>query len=507
MTPIRSVSVCLFLMVVSAFAATPEQASPSKTAVLQPALPGIDRGLRSEIPRNVARTAGLRKTPPGPRALPDRVLVRFRSGRDLSVRELRDAGVRAREIRAPEHADYHIVMLDEGDDPEREADALRARDDVEYAQADYRVYPRLKPNDPLYFHQWNMPAINLERGWDINPGATASVVVAVLDTGVAFEDNVFRYKASAITIDGQSFPALGTLDVRFAAAPDIIKAGRVVAPHDFIWNDADPVDLDGHGTHVSGTIGELTGNGVGVAGIAYNARLMPVKVLSTDWDDIFDSPEVGTDDTVARGIRYAADNGAQIINMSLGRTGPAAPVVEAAVRYAVSKGAFIAIAGGNDGDAGNPVEVLAEIASRVAGAVSVGAVGPDLKHASYSTSAGYMEISAPGGNFAVREPDGGILQQTVDLDLALTFLDGPVRYRAPRFDAFAYFYFEGTSMATAHVSGVAALLHEQGITNPAAIEAALERFATDLGAAGRDDQYGAGLIDARATLRGLGLAR
>ena len=131
-----------------------------------------------------------------------------------------------------------------------------------------------------------------------------------------------RGSRSASTDDGPLYPALGVVDVPFAAAPELGETGstRFVAPRDFIWDDELPVDLDGHGTHVAGTIGQLTNNGVGVAGMAYNVRIMPVKVIQGVWDDVFDSPNVGTDDVVARGIRYAADNGAKVINMSIGRS-------------------------------------------------------------------------------------------------------------------------------------------------------------------------------------------
>jgi serine protease len=241
--------------------------------------------------------------------------------------------------------------------------------------------------------------------------------------------------------------------------------------------------------------------------VAYNVRIMPVKVIDGEWDFIFDSPEEGTDDTVARGLRYAADNGAKVINMSIGRTGPPAPAIEDAMRYAVSRGAFVVVSAGNSFDDGNPVEVLAQIAGRVAGAVAVGAVGRNLEHASYSTAGDYVELAAPGGNFSSGGAQAGILQQTLDDDFVFTFAGGPSRYAAPRFDVFGYFYFQGTSMAAPHVSGLAALLYDQGVTNPAAIEAALKKFAVDKGAAGRDDEFGHGLISARDTLRGLGLAR
>ena len=242
---------------------------------------------------------------------------------------------------------------------------------------------------------------------------------------------------------------------------------------------------------------------------------MPVKVIDANWDDIFLSPNVGDDGTVALGIQYAADHGAKVINMSIGRTGPSncgtapsqdgcAPAIESAMRYAVSKGCFIAVAAGNDGTTlpANQVEVMAEIASRIDGAVSVAALDRQNNRASYSTVGSYVELSAPGGDGA-----DYIVQQTYDFTFTDTFNPAIVpTYGAPRFDILAGIGYEGTSMATPHVSGVAALLISQGITNPAAIEAALERFATDRGAVGRDSQFGFGEINARNTLRGLGLA-
>src|SRR5262249_42598765 len=129
----------------------------------------------------------------------------------------------------------------------------------------------------------------------------------------------------------------GSGTIRCSAATQIATARRIVAPFDFIWNNQMPLDFDGHGTHVAGRIGQLTNDNIGTAGVAFNVKLMPVKVIDSVWDDIFGAPNVGTDETVARGIRYAADNGAKVINMSIGRTGPpnTAPVVEDAMRYAV----------------------------------------------------------------------------------------------------------------------------------------------------------------------------
>jgi serine protease len=327
---------------------------------------------------------------------------------------------------------------------------------------------------------------------------------------VAFRSAVMRYEAPAFSLDGPTtitFPALGVVDVPFAAAPDLDGANRFASPRDFIWETSDPLDLDGHGTHVAGTVGQLTNNGVGVAGMAFNVRIMPVKVIAGIWDAIFGSPRVGTDDVVARGVRYAVDNGAKVINLSIGRSGRPAPAVHEAIAYAVSRGAFVVVAGGNSFEEGNDIERFAEFAPDIDGMVAVGAIGRDRRRAFYSNTGPYIELVAPGGNTRVGGTGGGILQQTFDFDFVDTFLRGPSQYRAPRFDMFAYDFLQGSSMAAPHVAGFAAMLMQQGITSPAAIEAAMKRYAVDLGEPGRDNEYGYGLINPRASLRGLGLAR
>jgi serine protease len=445
----------------------------------------------------------------GARYLPGRVIVKFKNGTPATARvsALSAASRTASLSQQPSYADFDLVRIDPNEDAEAVARSFAERTDVEYAQAAYRIYPTFRPNDTFYAQQWNLPLIDMERAWDIQPTAGSAITVAVLDTGIAYTSVTLRFHADAFLLDGILYPALGDLSLAFVPATQLVSSGRFVMPRDFIWDDDLPVDLDGHGTHVSGTIGQLTNDGVGTAGVAFGVKLMPVKVVDGVWDQIFGAPNIATDDVVARGIRYAVDRGAKVLNMSFGRTGPPAPVVEAALNYAVGKGAFAAIAAGNEFEDGNPLEVYSEIASRINGVASVAAVDPSRGHAFYSSTGTWVELAAPGGSTRGFGSAGAVLQQTLDPDMVETFFLPPARFTAPRFDVLAYVRLQGTSMATPHVTGVAAMLMQQGITNPAAVEAALERFASDLGVAGRDPVFGFGLIEARNTLRGLGLAR
>ena len=491
------------------------QLNPSpvaKAMIRETALPPIDRGLRDQDPPRAARTgddANRVRSSQGD-TLPyvrGSIIVKFKDDATRGAMTAATAQVAGTIADRSSWADFDIVDIPADVDAEAAAAAMRARPDVEYAQPRYRNHAMARPNDTLYGNQWNFPAIDMERAWDIQPGASAEIIVAVLDSGMAFQSGSVRYISRfpfRVTPNGPLYPALGQVDVPFAAAPELGASGstRFASPRDFIWNDDLPVDLDGHGTHVAGTIGQLTNNGNGTAGMAYNVRLMPVKVIQGTWDDIFGSPFVGTDDVVARGVRYAADNGAKVINLSIGREeGGPAPVVTDAIRYAVDRGVFVAVASGNTRADGNQPNRLAQPAPDIAGMVAVGAVGRTLDIAFYSTTGPYVELAAPGGDQRQGGVSAGILQQTLDLDMLETYT------RPPRADSFAFEYFQGTSMATPHVSGFAALLMQQGITNPAAIEAAMKQFSTDRGATGRDDLYGFGLINPRATLRGLGLAR
>ncbi len=494
--------------------------------------PGAIESARRTAVRALLHTDGV--SPSGIRYRRGRVLVKFRDEISDAARRSVIAGAPAAAamMPRPSYADFDVLRIDAEQDAEAVARALAERPEVEYAQPAYRVQPMFVPNDPLYRPtasftpgQWNLPLIGMESAWDIQPQAGSSITVAVLDTGMAYTDAILTPTIPSFVDDaGVRYPALGRVTIPYSAATQLVKPGRIVAPHDFIWDSNQPLDFDGHGTHVAGTIGQLTNDGIGLAGVAFNVKLMPVKVVDSFWDDLFGAPNVGTDAEVARGIRYAADNGAKVINMSIGRTGPpdTAPAVEDALRYAISKGAFIAIAAGNEFEEGNPKEVIAEIANRLQGVVSVAAVDRNATignhrcagtsasptcRAYYSSTGSWVELAAPGGSERGYGRDGFIWQQTFNFDFVETYLLPVSQYHAPRFDVLADVGYIGTSMATPHVSGVAAMIMQQGVTDPAAVEAVLEKVALDLGPEGRDAEYGFGLIDARNALRGQGMAR
>ena len=409
--------------------------------------------------------------------VPGHVVVRLDGG--VSPRTLqsmaRDVGA-SRIVRADDTDFYYVDLPDDVDVAEAAA-TLASQPGVLTAEPDAAMYPSFRPNDQFYNLQWHLQKIGMETAWDINPGAESAVKVAVVDTGVAFLN-------------------MGN----FARAPELASTS-FESPYDFIWDDAEPVDMDGHGTHVTGTIAQNTNNGSGVAGMAFNVSIIPVKALCTDWDFTFGAPApTGCGGlTVSRGVRWAVDRGAKVINLSLGGPAPSTPLRDSLV-YAVERGAIVLIAAGNDGDRGNPVEYPAAY-SDISGVMTVAALDFNLNKAYYSGFKDYVEIAAPGGDirFDLNSDTfaDGVLQQTLSAAPQASGI----------FNVFAFRFFQGTSMATPHVAGLAALLVDQGITSPRAIEAAIKRFARDIDAAGIDPQTGHGLIQPRETLRGLGILR
>jgi subtilisin family serine protease len=248
---------------------------------------------------------------------------------------------------------------------------------------------------------------------------------------------------------------------------------------DFINTDAHSNDDNSHGTHVAGTIAQTTNNGLGVAGVAFGTTIMPVKVLN--------AAGTGTLEGVAEGIRYAVDNGADVISLSLG--GPSSSTLQSAVAYAYNNGVVVFAASGNGGTDGIGDATCDYPAAYDDYVIAVGATQYDEARAPYSNYGSSLDIVAPGGNTGVDQngdgyPDG-VLQNTFGVT--------PVDW--------GYWFYQGTSMATPHVSGVAALLLARDPTlTPTEIRDILQSTADDLGAAGRDNTFGWGLVNARAAL-------
>jgi serine protease len=365
------------------------------------------------------------------------------------------------------------LTLDAGFTVEEAMRRLRQMPEVAYVEPNYvarasQTRPgHFAPNDEFYRFQWNMRMIDAERTWGIQKG-DRSVAVAVLDTGVAYED-------------------FGP----FRKAPD--WGDTVFLPgFDFVNRDSHANDDEGHGTHVASTIAEEANNNEGVAGLAFECAIMPVKVLDASGEGSFFDIAEGVDYAV--NFTQGGEKPVKVINLSLGGPGESRTLREAIDR-AVAAGITVVAASGNE-DAS-----AVEFPAAFPNVIGVGAVDQRKVRARYSNYGSALDLVAPGGDVR-RDDDGdrfpdGVAQQTLDPDAV----------EAGRYDVFDYFLINGTSMAAPHVSAAAALLYRQGITSPAAIQQALEQTAEDLGAAGRDDQYGHGLIRPAEALKGLGLNR
>ena len=361
--------------------------------------------------------------------------------------------------------------------------ALRARDEVDIAEPNFIRHPFLEPDDPGYDLQWHYPLINLPQAWDLTTGATSGddVVVAVVDTGVLL------------------------------AHPDL--EGQLVDGYDFISDPVNAADGNGidsnpddpgdgflgassfHGTHVAGTVAAATDNDTGVAGIAWNAKIMPLRVLGITGGSTFD---------IQQAVLYAAglpnDSGtvpdppADIINLSLG--GPGFSATDQAVFNEVrDRGVMVIAAAGNENTSAPSYPAAYD------GVVSVSAVGPDKSRAFYSNFGNTIDVAAPGGDMRFDHDGDG-------------FADGVLSTGGDDSGGaieFIYPFQQGTSMASPHVAGVAALMeavaqNDGGNLTPDQFDALLAGglITEDVGVAGRDDEFGHGLIDAAKAVSEVG---
>ena len=440
--------------------------------------------------------------------VPGEVIVKFKSGISKPSRDRVVQSVSVGKTSDDLQWSGPVGVLVDASQPDSPAvaDALRQQPEVEYAEPNYLGQGGLVPNDPNFqSRQWNLQTLEMIKTWDITNGGAPTIVVGIIDNGVTTVTQTF-------SLPLWNGSAIQNVDVPVAVSPDMITS-RYVKPMDFVFWTGPVIDFEGHSTHVAGTVAQATNNGIDLAGMAYNSSIMPVKVCVGFWDTQFmrsllGQPGMATvfagttcpTSAVVNGIRYAVDNGANVLNISLIRF-PDSAALKDAISYAVSKGVFVAISMGNDYTNGNPINYPSFYAAQIDGAMSVAAVGSTLAHAAYSTTGSYCEIAAPGGDGTVGGAAGGIYQVTLDDSKFSAFS------LTPRFDSYTEASFQGTSMSSPHVAGLAALLMSRGVTSPADIEKIIKGSAKDLGQPGRDDVFGYGLIQPRAALFGLGIRR
>jgi thermitase len=305
---------------------------------------------------------------------------------------------------------------------------FNSRPDVIYAEPNY-IYLQNQidfPNDQLYReqYQWNLPVIQTEAGWDVTRG-DEKIIIAVVDTGVDLNHPDLRNR--------------------------LTKGYNVLEDNDY------PDDDNGHGTHVAGIIASETNNREGVAGMTWYNKIMPIKAMGAEG--------YGTTFDIARGIIWAVDNGADVINLSLGNYQPSS-FMEEAVKYAYKRNAVIISAAGND-NSSQP-----SFPAAYPEVLGVSAVSYTGLRAPFSNYGDYIDVSAPG----VQIPSTYFNQQ--------------------------YAALSGTSMASPHVAGLAGLILSANpeLTNQEVMDI-IKNTAYDLGAPGKDIDFGSGLIDVKKALQ------
>ena len=384
----------------------------------------------------------------------------------------------------PEAGPAEVVHVEPGEAVKKAAAELSADPGVDYAVPNYKARASVVWNDPGRSGapegwtnlQWNFigdASVNAPEAWDLAaalgaPGGRGAVV-AVVDTGAAYKNTK-----------------------RFRRAPDL-RRSTFVPGRDFVDHDRRPFDLFGHGTHVAGTIAQHVNNGIGVTGLAYNAKIMPVRVLDENGE--------GGAYAISRGIRWAAKHKADVINLSLefdpSITARQVPGIIRAIRFAHRKGAVVVAAAGNESDANVAYPARARFA------ISVGATTEHLCQADYSNSGSGLDVVAPGGGNDAPNDDNPLDAQHCRPDLngrdiyQQTFVRNPRSFGLPG-------GYQGTSMAAPHVSAIAALVigtKRLGKNpRPGRVAAHLRNTARDLGPEGYDSRYGHGLVDAAAAL-------
>jgi len=353
---------------------------------------------------------------------PDTLLVKFKTNVNenlkKSIIEQNDAitiseipQIQVKILKVPEHTLDKVMF------------ALSHNTNVEFVEKDYFFEPSLIPNDPKFSSQWHLQNIQADLAWDVTIGST-SIPIAILDTGV---------------------------DVNHPDLADKLQFG-----YNFYDNNSDLTDICGHGTKVAGTAAASSNNSLGVAGVAWDNPIIPIKIT--------DSNCYGYYSTMSKGIIYAADHGARVANISFGIYGGNS--LNAAAQYMQEKGGWVVAAGGNSGDYENYDDNPYLI--------SVGATSSSDVKTSWSSYGEYIDFAAPGSGIYTTKTGG------------------------------SYGSASGTSFSSPIVAGAIALLFSFDPTlTPEQVYDALKSSALDLGETGRDNYYGWGKINVYEALQSI----
>jgi type VII secretion-associated serine protease mycosin len=295
---------------------------------------------------------------------------------------------------------------------------------VLFAEPHYLLLPNMVPNDSFYpSYQWNMPIIDMEKAWDISKGKD-NIKVAVIDTGVELNHPEFK--------------------------------GKLTAGYNVLTGSGNANDDNGHGTHVTGVIAAHINNKEGIAGMTWYNPIIPIKGIGADGS--------GSSFDIAKGIKWATDHGAKVINLSVGNYNPS-QVLHDAIKYAYTKDVVMIAATGND-NTSQP-----SYPASYPEVIGVSAIDGNKNRATFSNYGASVDVVAPG------------------VDIPSTYINQE------------YAQLSGTSMACPHVTGLATLIRSvnPGLKNEQ-VMAIIKKSAEDLGAKGRDDYYGYGLINVSKAL-------